>query len=774
MIGRHLACAACAFFLVVFIASAETLPSGTTLELRLQQPLSSYATEKGTRLTAVLIAPVSDSGKVLLPLGTTLEGTVIGVRKVGLGVAHETAQITLDFDRLVLANGQAIAIHTHVTQVENARESVDREGRIHGIRSTATLSHRTSGIVGTLALGDPIAAMFTTAASAGVLRFSEPEISLPAGTELFAELDAPIDIPGEKHEVIPPVAATGAEKDALGHLVHDLPYRTYTEGSNIPSDITNLVFIGSAGALQRAFTAAGWVPVDSLTVETTYRTVRSIAENQGYNAAPMSTLLLDNKQPGLAYSKTLNTFAKRHHLRIWKTAQSWNGQTVWTSSATHDIGIGFSRSNKTFIHLIDSRIDNERAKVVNDLIFTGCVSNVQLVSRPWIPPDATNGTGEKLITDGRIAILELSDCRQPDNEARGESTRTLPIHGNAASRGTRQIVLTLKNQILRDNIIVMGYSGIHYLAAKKSDTPRPVREMDIEGNRYTIEADSSPGAVAATGPPPPANTAPRTRPPRVTLWTPPSVEFGINGGWLGYFGGNGGAVGYLVQSTVPPDQFFLLVLGNGLDNGWNIGGTVTLDSYKYFSHEFGFNYSFTTFDIGLAVIFNDETSPDIQSQFAFSSSGLGTSQFTYNLLYNFTPKTARLRPYLAIGPALQLMHLDDAPIKKAPGWFKLGLSNIGLISAAYNFGSTPPLEGGGIFQPGLNYGGGIRYRITPRWMIRTDFRETLTSQPDFWSKSKDDILAGIYVTDATVTVLGPKLNGALRQDKITGGLSFTF
>jgi opacity protein-like surface antigen len=56
---------------------------------------------------------------------------------------------------------------------------------------------------------------------------------------------------------------------------------------------------------------------------------------------------------------------------------------------------------------------------------------------------------------------------------------------------------------------------------------------------------------------------------------------------------------------------------------------------------------------------------------------------------------------------------------------------IGLLSAAYNFGSTPPLEGGGIFQVGFNYGGGIRYRITPRWMIRLDYRETLTSQPDF-------------------------------------------
>jgi len=56
---------------------------------------------------------------------------------------------------------------------------VDAQGRVQGIRSTATLSNRASGIVGSLAFGDPIAAIFTTAASASVLRFSEPEFPCP-------------------------------------------------------------------------------------------------------------------------------------------------------------------------------------------------------------------------------------------------------------------------------------------------------------------------------------------------------------------------------------------------------------------------------------------------------------------------------------------------------------------------------------------------------------------------------------------------------------------
>jgi opacity protein-like surface antigen len=178
--------------------------------------------------------------------------------------------------------------------------------------------------------------------------------------------------------------------------------------------------------------------------------------------------------------------------------------------------------------------------------------------------------------------------------------------------------------------------------------------------------------------------------------------------------------------------------------------------------------------MGLSVVDNDTTSGTVENAFAFATSGLLTSQVAYNLLIHTRPKTSRLRPYFAVGPALQLMHLDDAPIKKAPSYWKLGLSNIGLLSAAYNFGNTPPLEGGGIFQAGFNYGGGVRYRVTPRWMIRLDYRETLTSQPDFWTKSKNSILEGIELDNATLTFVGPVFQGAMRQQRVGGGVSFTF
>jgi len=69
---------------------------------------------------------------------------------------------------------------------------------------------------------------------------------------------------------------------------------------------------------------------------------------------------------------------------------------------------------------------------------------------------------------------------------------------------------------------------------------------------------------------------------------------------------------------------------------------------------------------------------------------------------------------------------------------------------------------------------GVRYRLTPRWMVRVDYRETLISQPDFWSKSRKDILTNIDAPDYTVQDVGPDFNSAMREQHATAGLSFTF
>jgi LssY C-terminus len=55
------------------------------------------------------------------------------------------------------------------------------------------------------------------------------------------------------------------------------------------------------------------------------------------------------------------------------------------SAAAHDTGIDFSAKDRTFVYKIDSQIDIERAKVVNDLLLTGKVQSLLMGDRPNVP-----------------------------------------------------------------------------------------------------------------------------------------------------------------------------------------------------------------------------------------------------------------------------------------------------------------------------------------------------------------------------------------------------
>ena len=174
-----------------------------------------------------------------------------------------------------------------------------------------------------------------------------------------------------------------------------------------PSDVTNLMLIGTLEQVQQAFKDAGWSNAAALTTEAKLETFRAIAEQRGYKEAPVSVLLLEGKPPDLVFEKINNTFAQRHHLRVWKRPDTFEGKPVWVIAATHDTGIDFSEQNRTFIHKIDSQIDRERAKVVNDLLFTGRVRSVALVERPAVPQHGQNATGDNVETDGKMAVLIL-------------------------------------------------------------------------------------------------------------------------------------------------------------------------------------------------------------------------------------------------------------------------------------------------------------------------------------------------------------------------------
>jgi len=59
-----------------------------------------------------------------------------------------------------------------------------------------------------------------------------------------------------------------------------------------------------------------------------------------------------------------------------------------------------------------------------------------------------------------------------------------------------------------------------------------------------------------------------------------------------------------------------------------------------------------------------------------------------------------------------------------------------------------------------------------RWMARFDFRETLSRQPDFWSKSLKANQVDLF--DSTVKISPVQLNGPWRQQRVSLAFLFTF
>jgi hypothetical protein len=236
-----------------------------------------------------------------------------------------------------------------------------------------------------------------------VLKEPESDVTYDKGVDVTLTLTAPVElkpVPG-------PELAPLDDGDALYSLVNGEPFQTWAQKPSKPSDITNLMLIGSAEQVHQAFEAAGWANAAALNTQAKFETFKAIAEQRGYKEAPVSVLLLENKPPDLVFEKTNNTFAKRHHLRVWRRPDQYSGQTVWVIAATHDTGIDFSQQNRTFIHKIDSQIDRERAKVVNDLLFGGHVHSMALVERPSVPQHGENATGDNIETDGKMAVLVL-------------------------------------------------------------------------------------------------------------------------------------------------------------------------------------------------------------------------------------------------------------------------------------------------------------------------------------------------------------------------------
>ncbi len=480
---------ATAFGAVSQSMSAQVLTAGTPIEVRLSVPTGSRISHPGDPVQATVISPVYGEDRLLIPQGAIASGRIEKVERLGLGFKYLSSGIEYRFDKLETPDGVSIPINARVFKVETAKEHVDAQGVVDGISPIANLSSGVAPYLLPALCLDPHLGMSFLGVKVMIARSPDPEIYYPAGTEAVLKLSEPATIPHSPGPVqsIPPLS--GPDLASVHEILNSVREQQTITGRNRPSDLVNLLLLGSRESIAGAFQAAGWAGAQRRSILSFYRMYHSMVQRAGYAMAPMSRLTLNGAAANFEYQKSLNTFSKRHHARLWRL-----GEDAWLSTATEDVNYKVRDMHLT--HATDPFIDNERNKVINDLAFTGCLSSASFVDR-----NVVYSQTPAISTDGRIAVLRIGDCQK---------SPALPAERSAGWFGYRsrpaQIIVALRNDLIRMNPAFLIYQSckllwVHETSLEESGSgmlPRPKAEPQASGIADTWVRPSVLDTQAAT------------------------------------------------------------------------------------------------------------------------------------------------------------------------------------------------------------------------------------------------------------------------------------
>jgi LssY-like putative type I secretion system component LssY len=442
--------------------------------VRLSTPIASYS-PAGTRLEAKVIGPVVRGGIDLLPTGSVISGKITKSAAVRFGVLRERAMLEVEFDECQLPDGTVIECDVALEGVDNAREKV-RENRIQGVlaaghmyswlnglwyRPGALLVTRSAfGLTGaggeiyTHLATTPLGAVALITSEMLLYRLPDPEIELPAGTDLQVRVEVQGDLAPSPEKLVPLPAE-------LSDWVAEQPEDVYRPDKSLAGDLIHLVFIGSRAQVEQAFLAAGWTTVQPLTRRSFAHMYLAFLAMKADPTAPIAPLVYRGNTDSLSFQKTLNTVAKRHHIRIWPASVPGEESQVWLAAATHDTTITLDERHLTLTHRIDKYVDRERSMVVNDLTSAGCVAGIGLVPRPKTvrPP----GSGKPSVTDGDAALLFLNDC----GNSQAVNSDMQRLQRRRFTLAMRRFFLADRQYLWRDNPYYWAYRASRSLYVRK-------------------------------------------------------------------------------------------------------------------------------------------------------------------------------------------------------------------------------------------------------------------------------------------------------------------
>jgi hypothetical protein len=168
-------------------APVNEVPTGTELDVRLQNSLNSGTAQVEDRFEATTLVDLNVNGRVLIPAGSVMRGVVTAVEPGTR--TNRTSRLTVSFDQ-VTVNGRAYPMRGTVTQ------AIEGEG-IRGEVPRAGVGAAVGGILGGILGGGKGAVLGVLIGGGGTLAATEgKEVDLPQGTVLRVRIDSPLQISG--------------------------------------------------------------------------------------------------------------------------------------------------------------------------------------------------------------------------------------------------------------------------------------------------------------------------------------------------------------------------------------------------------------------------------------------------------------------------------------------------------------------------------------------------------------------------------------------------
>jgi type IV secretion system protein VirB10 len=161
-----------------------TVPSGTRVLLQLVGEVSTKRARDGDHVYLRTASPVAVDGRVVVPRGSDVQGTITRTKPAGR--VSGKGELYIRFDQLILTNGVSRDFHARPPgaegQVPGNGKAADGRTVLYGTGMGASIGAITRGLPGA-AVGGGIGAL------AGVLLSRNQDVVLPAGTHVEMVLD---------------------------------------------------------------------------------------------------------------------------------------------------------------------------------------------------------------------------------------------------------------------------------------------------------------------------------------------------------------------------------------------------------------------------------------------------------------------------------------------------------------------------------------------------------------------------------------------------------